>query len=201
VAAAILVIAAGATLIVASLFGRGRWLILPVLSLALPVALVSAADVDLHGGIGEREYRPQAAGQIQQRYKLGMGRLVVDLRDTQLPPGDRPLALEVGIGEALLLVPEDVCVATKAKLGIGGVQVFDRQNGGVDVDWRDAPSAPRGVTRLLVDADVGLGSFEVRHHDYDRRSRGPFFDGGDDGAGNAACSRAPASRTQTRAPR
>ena len=40
-----------------------------------------------------------------------------------------------------MLVPEDVCVSTTAKLGMGGVEVFDHDSGGIDVDWEDLQTA------------------------------------------------------------
>ena len=162
-AAAIAVIVAGAALAGAALEGYGRWLILPALSLAIPVAFVSAANIDLHGGAGDKQYTPNSPLEVKDTYRLGAGRLVVDLRDAQLPPGDHPLKLKVGLGEALLIVPNNVCVATKAKLGMGQVQAFDHQNSGIDVDWTDQPSAPEVNPRVLLDADVGIGHVEVTH--------------------------------------
>ena len=74
-----------------------------------------------------------------------MGELVVDLRDVELPAGDRRLKVGIGAGHALVLVPEDVCVASEAKVGIGGVAIFERDGGGIDVDWSDERRAPEDV--------------------------------------------------------
>ena len=160
------VIAAGVALLAGAFLGGARWLILPALALALPLAVVSAAGVDTDGGVGEREYRPTSAADVRDHYELGMGRLVVDLRQADLPPGDRSLNLEVGVGEAVVVVPEDVCVASTARVGMGAVDLFGRDSGGIDVDWEDRPKAPPATTRLLVDADVGIGHLEVGHRLY-----------------------------------
>lgn len=180
-AAAITVIAAGAVLAGAALEGYGRWLVLPALSLALPVAFVSAANIDLHGGAGDKQYIPTSAAQVRDSYRLGAGRLVVDLRNADLPPGDRRLKLRVGVGEAVLLVPDNVCVATKSKVGMGVVDSFDNSNGGVDVDWADQPAAQPGNARIVLDANVGLGRLGIGHYDDGRvfthrfgRDRGDF---------------------------
>lgn len=163
-AAGIVIVLGGAAVAAAALSGaRARWLILPALALALPASAVAAAGVDLHGGIGDRQYRPVAAADVRQDYELGAGRLVVDLRDARLPAGDRPLHLRVGAGEAVLLVPDDVCVATRATVGAGVAETFDRSSGGLDVDWSDTPPAPAARTRILLDADVGLGRAAVGH--------------------------------------
>ncbi|MEA2419156.1 MAG: hypothetical protein QOE60_1362 [Thermoleophilaceae bacterium] len=183
---AIAVIVLGLALAAAAFRGGARWLILPALAVALPAGVVSAADVDLHGGVGERNYRPHSAQDIRESYRLGVGHLVVDLRDAHLPPGDRELDLELGTGQVELLVPDDVCVVTHARIGAGYVASLDRDSEGVDVDWDDTPVAPPGVPRLVVDADVGLGAFMVAD-----RPVGDDFEPGRYGS-NDACRRQPA---------
>jgi phage shock protein PspC (stress-responsive transcriptional regulator) len=169
-----LVIAAGGAVLAGAFLKPVRWLVPPALALALAAGLVAAAGIDLDGGVGEREYRPASTVDLRDRYELGMGELVVDLRETDLPAGDVPLELDVGIGEAMVIVPEDVCVATSADVGIGNVSMFGRDNGGIDVDFQDTPDAAPDVTRVVLDADVGLG--ELRVHDL----KGDFeFDDGD----------------------
>ena len=182
--AAALVIAAGVALVVGAFVGRARWLVLPALALALPVAFVSAAGIELDGGYGEREYRPGSAMEVRDRYEVGAGRLVIDLRNAALPAGDRALELDVGMGEAVLVVPENVCVATRARIGMGAVEVFDRENEGVDLDWEDRRRAAVGTTRLLVDADIGLGALQVSHRDLDGFGDDHRFDDDDRGFGD-----------------
>ena len=190
---AILVIAAGVAILVGAFFKPVRWLVLPAIVLALSAGVVSAAGIDLDGGVGDRTYRPASAADLRDRYELGIGDLEVDLRNTDLPAGDTQLALDVGVGEASLIVPEDVCVATDAEVGVGKVQFFERDNGGVDVDVAEQPDARADATRLLLDADVGVGRVNVVHDpddiDHDRDRFGPDFDDGDSAvaAGNTAC--------------
>ena len=159
VAAAVVVL--GLALAAAAFRGGARWLILPALAVALPAGAAAAADVDLHGGVGERHYRPHSLQELRGEYRLGVGEMVVDLRDVRFEPGDRELDLKLGTGQIELIVPDGVCVATKARVGAGYVGGLDRDSGGLDVDWEDAPVAARGVPRLVVDADVGMGAFMV----------------------------------------
>ena len=178
-----IVIAAGLVLIASAfLDGRARWLILPALAVALPAGVVSAANLDVTGGHGDRTYRPDTSDAVRSSYELGAGRLVVDLRGANLTPGDHRVKLRLGVGEAQLFVPRDVCVSTESHLGIGGAQVFDRDGGGVDFDWQDERQAPPGTARVLVDANVGIGAFTV-HHD---GSHGDWLDRNED-TGNEAC--------------
>jgi len=172
VVVAALVIAAGAGLVGAAFVGGARWLVLPALAVVLPLAFVSAAGIDLDGGFGERTERPATAAEVRSSYRIGAGELVVDLRDVKLPAGDHRMKLGVGTGHVLVLVPEDVCVASTASIGMGAIEVLGRDGGGVDVTWNDSRRAPRGTPRLVVDGDVGVGFLEVRH------SRDRSFHGG-----------------------
>jgi phage shock protein PspC (stress-responsive transcriptional regulator) len=167
------VVLIGAGLIVAAFTGGARWLVLPAIAFSLPVALVTAADADLRGGVGERVHRPESIAEVRDAYRLGVGRLELDLRDVQLPTGDTPLRLRLGVGEAVLLVPDEVCVSLRARVGGGYVGALDRESGGLDVDWSNRPSPPpAGTPRLVVDGEVGLGALFVADRPFDRRGRG-----------------------------
>jgi phage shock protein PspC (stress-responsive transcriptional regulator) len=174
------VVAAGAVLVVATFAGRGRWLIFPAVAFALPVTLVTAADADLHGGVGDRIHRPASIDELRDRYRLGVGRLEVDLRDVRFPAGDTPLRLRVGVGEAVLLVPEDVCVQLESRVGGGYVGALDRDHGGLDEEWSNDPATPpSGTPRLVVDGEVGMGALFVadRPFEGDHGHRGSFEPG------------------------
>ncbi len=174
VVVAALVIAAGAGLVAAAFIGGARWLVLPALAIALPLAFVSAAAIDLDGGFGERTERPGTLSEVKPSYQLGAGELIIDLRDVKLPAGDLPIKVQIGAGHAQVIVDDDVCVASRVEIGIGAVAIFDQDNGGIDVDWRDTRRAEGDTPRLVLDGDVGLGLLEVSrtrdtiHHGPDR---------------------------------
>jgi hypothetical protein len=182
-----IVIAAGVAMVVAAFAGAARWLILPALAVALPATFVAAAGIDLRGGMGERTYAPTSAAAVADGYAMGAGRMIVDLRRAGLPPGDRHLRLRMGAGQAIVVVPDNVCVVPTAKVGAGAVQLFDHHEGGVDLDFVERATAAPSTTRLLVDAHLGVGQLQFRHTPPRHGSR----DWGDDstaGAGtNAAC--------------
>jgi phage shock protein PspC (stress-responsive transcriptional regulator) len=185
--AAGLVIGAGIVLVAAAFARPARWLILPALSLALSAGFVSAAGIDLDGGVGDREYRPTSAAEIREEYKLGVGELIVDLRNADLPPGDHKLNIDLGVGHALLLVPRDVCVATVGEVGVGAIEVFGSENGGIDVGFDDARTATAGNPRIVLDGDVGMGFLEVNHRRIDHRDDRWDGHGRVDASGNEAC--------------
>ena len=183
---AVVVIVAGLWLVAGAFLGGARWLILPALALALPAGVVSAANLDVDGGVGDREYRPAVASEIRGTYKLGVGHLILDLRDTKLPPGDRPIHVEIGAGAVSIAVPRNVCVTSTAHVGAGQVNVFGHGSGGLDVDWRDDRQAPARTPRLIVDGNVGVGVLDVTYdspNDHFDRRRSVA----DRERGNAAC--------------
>ena len=173
------VIAAGIVLIAGAFFGSwARWLILPALAVALPAGVVAAADLDVRGGTGEVKYRPASTAEVHDSYRLGVGHLVVDLRDARLTPGDHRIKIRLGVGGAELLVPRGVCVSTGNHVGIGGTSVFNRDGGGIDTDWTDERRAPEGTPRVVLDGDIGIGALIVHHNEHES------WDGA---RGNEAC--------------
>jgi phage shock protein PspC (stress-responsive transcriptional regulator) len=173
--AAIAVIAAGLVIVAAAFARPARWLILPTLSLALGVGVAAAAGIDTADGVGEREYRPATAAQLRDRYELGAGQLVLDLRHLALTGAQRRVELDVGIGRAVVLVPRDACVSVDSRVGAGDVRVFGRDHGGVDVDFDDH----RAGGGLLIDGEVGLGQLAIGYDWDDVDERGPWHDGDD----------------------
>ena len=180
-AVAIGVIALAAALIAGAFLGHARWLILPALALALPASAVAAADIDVKGGMGERTYRPATSSDLRDEYRLGVGRLVLDLRNTDLSPGTHRTRVDLGVGEAVVIVPDDVCVSTKANLTAGAVTLFGEESGGGDFDFEDGRRAPTGTPLLELEGDLGLGHIEVAHDDPEDMHFGR------DRTGNAAC--------------
>jgi phage shock protein PspC (stress-responsive transcriptional regulator) len=160
VAVAIISIAGGLGLIAAGLLGGPRWLILPAMVLVLPLAVVSAANLDLRGGVGHAEYRPVSVSELRPEYRLGMGQMDVDLRSLQLPAGETPLKLRVGFGEARLRVPKGVCVATDARVGVGAVDAPTRLDDGTDVQV-DLTAPKNSRKTLKVTANVGVGHLQI----------------------------------------
>jgi phage shock protein PspC (stress-responsive transcriptional regulator) len=196
---AVILIVAGVALVAGAFVKPIRWLILPALLLGLSAGGVSAAGVSSGGGVGERHYRPASVSDLRDHYELGLGQLDLDLRDLDLPPGDTPLEVDLGIGDLRIAVPDDVCVASKVEIGAGEARVLGRVNDGVDVSYEEHPEAPPSVSRLLIDAEIGLGAIEVLDasdvpfefddfdRDFDRGFGHDFDEPGRDSKANAAC--------------
>jgi phage shock protein PspC (stress-responsive transcriptional regulator) len=156
-----LAVVTGLVLIGTAFVGGTRWLIVPALALVLPLGIVAAADIDLDGGVGEREYRPATVSELRDHYEIGIGGLDVDLRELDLPTGQTDLDIDVGLGEAIVYVPTGTCVTSDVEIGAGASDIFDRDNDGVDVSFAQAATPPAGRPVLHIEADVGVGVLEV----------------------------------------
>jgi phage shock protein PspC (stress-responsive transcriptional regulator) len=162
------VVAIGVVLVLGAYAGRARLLVLPAVAFVLAVTTIAAAHVDLHGGMGERTYRPQTLAEMRGGYQLGAGRLEIDLRNVVFPAGATRLHVRLGVGELVVLVPHGVCVATSARIGGGYVGALERRSAGLDINWSERLSPPPGTPRLLVDSNVGLGVLLVADHPVER---------------------------------
>ena len=191
---ATLAVVAGLALIGTAFVGGARWLIVPALALVLPLGIVSAAGIDLDGGVGDRDYHPASMAQLRGQYEVGIGSLTVDMTDIDLPANQTTdLKLDVGLGEAVLYVPADACVSSDVQIGVGASDVLDRGSDGVDVNYLEDGPAPAGRPKLHIDADVGVGVIEVVRDGFvrDQFSEGHTFNsdrsfGVDDGGTRCA---------------
>jgi phage shock protein PspC (stress-responsive transcriptional regulator) len=162
----IAVIAAGAVLALTALRGRGlRWLIPPALAIAAGAGLASASDLNFRGGIGDREYRPLSTRSIpSDGYKLGVGRLVVDLRQIDWKEQAARLELHLGAGQANIFVPSRVCVVGTGHVGVGESEVVGERSGGFGSN-QTVGSGSTALPQLDIDADVEVGQLRVINSD------------------------------------
>jgi phage shock protein PspC (stress-responsive transcriptional regulator) len=145
--------------------GGGKRLaaVLGVLVLLLTVAAVGAvAAAYEHGGIGDRHERPVSAADLQDEYRLGAGRLRLDLTAVELPAGETRVEVDVGVGEVEVTVPEDVAVSASGRADSGDVDVFGLDADGrhirqdvVDTGFADADR------RLVIDARIRAGELTI----------------------------------------
>jgi len=164
VAAAMLVVGAG--LLVGTWLGRARWLIAVALALGLVLLPYAALDGRLAGGAGERTWVPTSAT-APPTYRLGAGEAVLDLREVE-PPFNSPIRAGVGLGQLVVLVPDDLRVQVTTDVGLG--EVIERT---ADLDGRLLGQrqraedgvfvvGPRTGPVLELDLEVGMGQIEVR---------------------------------------
>lgn len=163
---AVLVVS-GVAVVLASVFGRLAAVVaLLGFLIALVLTVVAVADLHRGGGVGERIVRPLTVAQLEDEYRVGVGRLELDLRAVDLPVGETHVDARVGIGELVVLVPADVALDATAEVGAGDASVLDHTNDGVDVRERTRDEGYEDASRrLVVDAEVGFGDLRIRRSD------------------------------------
>lgn len=150
----------GAAMLVGTVFGNGRPLILPALLLAGALAVTSAVPT---WTIGERLTHPVSAAAVQDGYELGIGRQVIDLAGvTDVAALDgRTVRVETGVGETVVVVPDGVDLTVDADVGAGEVDVFSSRlehGPGSELHYADRDTAAPDLELVL---STQLGRIEV----------------------------------------
>ena len=156
---AIVIIVIGGLLALLAFRGGARWLIPPAVAIVVGAGVASAADLDFRGGIGEREYHPLSAESIPaDGYRLGIGRLVVDLRDLDWTrrasslwrSGSAPARRTSSSPSASASPAPPTCASARA-----------RWPASETTEWTSTTKRPRGsnaAPRLEIDATVDAAS-------------------------------------------
>jgi phage shock protein PspC (stress-responsive transcriptional regulator) len=165
-AIALAVVVVGLLLVAAAFRGGARWLIIPATALATGVGVAAAADLDWEGGIGDREYRPATAESIPaDGYQLGLGRLIVDLRDIDWQKNQViDLDVQQGVGQMVIGVPSDVCVTSHTEATGGDLEVTGEQVEGTDIDL-DQNTGATATPRLELNGELDFGQMVVVNDD------------------------------------
>lgn len=130
-----------------------------------PVVLVSLASdtVEFDTSAVDGYHRPGGVDEIPDAYRLGVGSLVVDLREVDFAGRVVEVEAEVGIGELTVYLPQDVAADVSGRVGIGSIRTWDhlgttsRQGIGITSDYVSV-----GADGMIVlDASMGLGEIEV----------------------------------------
>jgi phage shock protein PspC (stress-responsive transcriptional regulator) len=181
---AAVVIGLGALLAIAAFTGEMRkrvapWVIGGALLLAVPAGAVAAADIEIDESVGQREYTPTAASELPaDGYELGVGQLIVDLRELPFASGETiPVDAELGIGQMIVSIPPGVCVDADATAEGGELLIAGDRSDGVDAEVDKAEPTTR-APRLELDAGIQFGQILVTSDDPDEVDdhRGPGVD-------------------------
>jgi predicted membrane protein len=124
--------------------------------------LASTIDLRLGDGVGDRRYAPRTIAALDDPYRLGIGKLDLDLGKLEVPPGITRVRASVGVGHLLVTVPQGVAVDVDSHVDWGDSEVLGSEKNGHDID-HDVKRAGSGNAALLeLDLSVGAGQVEVR---------------------------------------
>lgn len=155
----------GGGLVVGAFLGGARSLLLLAIPLVGLLAVVSAVHIPLEGGIGDRSYRPESLDEVEARYRLGAGDLLLDLRSlpaTELSTQRVPIEVSLGVGQLRVLTPPDVTVVVDSEVGVGQLVVFGHSIDGTSLHTNDTRTGAEGAGTIELDIRAGLGDVSVR---------------------------------------
>jgi len=161
----IALILVGVAIVVASRSGaRPGGLIAAGIVLTGVMVIGSAIDFPLGGGVGERLERPATVSELRDEYVLGIGQLTVDLTDLSAGAlgADARTRVRVGVGQLVVIVPEELPVLVFARATVGNVRVFEDEEGGFGAEREAGPGLDGRGSVLELVLSVGLGEVEVR---------------------------------------
>ena len=157
-ALALLIIGIG--LLIGSVWGRARWLILLGLALVPFVLGASVIHLPLRGDVGTFYLRPDSADELSDGFELLAGEMTLDLTRVA---GDEPIEIDgtMVAGELQVLVPRDVAVHVDANLDAGELWLFGRRQDGVELGVDRVFGAEDADAAVSVEVDGGVGSISV----------------------------------------
>ena len=164
---ALLVAVIGIGLVVGAWFGRpGGLIVLGVLLIPLLVVSPLAELVDRRSSfeldftMSERStHRPASVEGILDEYYLGIGSLLIDLRDVDFAGRTVATEVDLGIGEVRVYLPDGVAAEVDGDVGMGALRVGGQRQGGLGIAGVYYLEGSEGT--VLLDADVGIGQIDV----------------------------------------
>ncbi|MEU4435054.1 PspC domain-containing protein [Nocardia rhamnosiphila] len=144
----------GLGLVFGSFRRRGHGLLLvtaPLAAFVLFAAVIGPVDLQ-SPTMGDRTWAPASATDIRPEYKVTMGSGTLDLRGTDLT-ADRTVDVDVQMGQALVLLPENMNVRTDCTVRMGEATCPD----GLTGPGGDAPVLNLNVHVRMGDAEVRRG--------------------------------------------
>ena len=162
----------GAGLVVGTVAGRARWLIVPAMATTAAAVIASAlsfAGVGLNHATGGHSAYIAPGSAVAGKYRTGIGDFDLWLADF---PNDVATTVEVGMGKLTVVVPDDARIQIDSRVGIGSIDALGSSVSGyrrtLNLDTK------QGSHLIKLTLRTGTGSIEVR-----RASSGvfPFFPG------------------------
>lgn len=154
----------GVMLLWGSFSGRPGGLIFLGIVAALALAASSAAGEYGWDQRVDRVEQPQSVGALPNEYRMGVGRMVVDLTDIDATDLEgRDLDIRAGFGELIVIVPDGVDVDVESDINLGGdITVGDEQRNGNSPQLNAHIDGGTDVPAMNIDIEMAAGRVDVR---------------------------------------
>lgn len=165
-AAAVLVVLGG-FLLVSSIFGRARWLIILGLLLAPLLLAMALLTVPFEGGFGDPRYAPASVAELNAEYRLMAGQMVLDLTSLELAAGEIvELETSVVFGRLEVILPPGMGVTAVARVDAGEIFIDGARHSQTSGQTANVSMERsvfyEGSGQLMLEAHVGFGELSMR---------------------------------------
>lgn len=149
----------GAALVLGAWAGRAG----SVLWIALFAGIALAAS-SVSGDIGADRVTPMFANEVDPTYEIGIGHLVLDLRQVADPAAldGKTITLNGQIGQIEVIVPDNIDVTAVGDVsGAGEITIFGRSDHGDNAHVLNNHEAPEPIAHITINADLNLGEITM----------------------------------------
>ena len=152
----------GLGLMVGSVWGRARWLILLGVIMVPTLLFSPAFELDWTSENFNVEHEPHFFTDVQDRYSLDVGNMVIDLTELDWDGEIVVLNARIDAGNLEIIIPSGVGIEGVADVDVGRVSANGRESSGIG-----SPSLTFNESGTLgtvvLDAHVDVGNIEIDH--------------------------------------
>jgi hypothetical protein len=150
----------GVGLLVGSIVGRARWLIIVGLIMVPTLIFSPVFEFDWNTAEFDIFVEPVTFDELAASYEIEAGSIVIDLTELDWEGETVELMVSAGVGNIEVRVPEDVALSGDARANIGRVGGPD----GTAFGFREPSLAfgrPGEAGHLVLDLELSVGNIEV----------------------------------------
>lgn len=151
----------GVGLLVGSIAGRARWLILLGVIMVPTLMFSPVFELDWNAEAFESRIAPTTFAGLEQTYELDLGSLEIDLRGLPWDGEEVAINANVDVGEIEILVPDGVGVVGSANVDIGEASGLGQSRAGLG-DLHLVWDEPGAEGTIFLDAEVDIGQIAIR---------------------------------------
>jgi hypothetical protein len=151
----------GAGLVVGSIWGRSRLLIVAGLLLAFMMGIAAVGNAVDAFTDEVRTFAPVSVEEVSTSYNMDSGTLIIDLTDVDWQGEEIEIDAELGAGEIEIELPQDVTATVNARAGVGQVDILGRSSEGLGVGRSVTVSGVEGAGSITMTIRVGAGQITV----------------------------------------
>jgi phage shock protein PspC (stress-responsive transcriptional regulator) len=151
----------GAGLLVGSVWGRSRMLIVAGLVLAFMMGAATIGRVVDAFADEVRTFTPAALEEVATSYNMDSGTLIIDLTDVEWRNQEMDISADLGAGELEIRLPADITARVNARAGVGQIDVLGRTSEGLGVGRSVVVEGSAGAGEITMTVRVGAGQITV----------------------------------------